>query len=221
MMAKNMSLLKFEPNSHTPFFLLLAFIGGFVDASSFVVFEVFTGHLTGNSILSMVYLAKLNWSMLLLSAVSISGFFLGTCLGSWQRLKNNSLRDYRFLVGLLFLLFAGVFALYFFAHTFYSVNIAIFIISLSMGLQNGFFNKAGTVGIHSTYVTGMTTSCINAFLKNVEGDSSKKVLFFAVLSFLLGGLTGGVLSVNYQFLGFSFVLVLLALAFIYSLTITD
>lgn len=216
-----MSLFQFEANSHTPFFLLLAFIGGFVDACSFVIFEVFTGHLTGNSILSMVYLAKLDWPMLLLSAVSICGFFLGTCLGSWQRLKNNSLRDYRFLIGLSFLLFTGVFALYFFAHAVYSDNIVIFIISLSMGLQNGFFNKAGTVGIHSTYVTGMTTSCVNAFLKNVQGDSSKKVLFLAVLSFILGGLTGGVLSVNYQFLGFSFVLILLALAFVYSLTIND
>lgn len=66
MMTKNMSLLKFEPNSHTPFFLLLAFISGFVDACSFVVFEVFTGHLTGNSILSMVHLAKLDWPMQLL-----------------------------------------------------------------------------------------------------------------------------------------------------------
>lgn len=216
-----MSLFQFEANSHMPFFLLLAFIGGFVDACSFVIFEVFTGHLTGNSILSMVYLAKLDWPMLLLSAVSICGFFLGTCFGSWQRLKNNSLRDYRFLIGLSLLLFTGVFALYFFAHAAYSDNIVIFIISLSMGLQNGFFNKAGSVGIHSTYVTGMTTSCINAFLKNVQGDSSKKVLFLAVLSFVLGGLTGGVLSVNYQFLGFSFVLILLSLAFIYSLSIDD
>lgn len=216
-----MPLFQFETNSHTPFFLLLAFIGGFVDACSFVIFEVFTGHLTGNSILSMVYLAKLDWPMLLLSAVSICGFFLGTCFGSWQRLKNNSLRDYRFLIGLSFLLFAGVLALYFFAHAVYSDNIVIFIISLSMGLQNGFFNKAGSVGIHSTYVTGMTTSCINAFLKNVKGDNSKNVLFLAVLSFVLGGLTGGVLSVNYQFLGFSFVLILLALAFVYSLAITD
>lgn len=216
-----MSLFKFEPNSHTPFFLLLAFIGGFVDASSFVIFEVFTGHLTGNSILSMVYLAQMDLSMLLLSAISIAGFFTGTLFGSWFRIKNNQLSCYRLVIGLVFLLFSSVFILYFLIHALYSPTLVIFIISLSMGIQNGFFNKVGSVGIHSTYVTGMTTSCINAFLKNVKGDNSKKVLFLAVLFFILGGLTGSVLSVKFHFAGFLFVLILLFIAFIYSLKIRN
>lgn len=215
------SLFHFEAKSHTPFFLLLAFIGGFVDACSFVIFEVFTGHLTGNSILSMIYLAKMNIGMLLLSAISILGFFAGTFLGSWIRLKHSAIVLYRFVLGLVFLIFSGVFTIYFFIQPLYSPDLAILLISLSMGIQNGYFNKAGTVGIHSTYVTGMTTSCINAFLKNVPGDSSKKVLLLAVLSFITGGLAGGILSVNYQYVGFSAVLILLGSALIYSFTIRD
>ncbi|EKT53676.1 YoaK family protein [Providencia burhodogranariea] len=205
-----------EPNTHLPFFLLLAFIGGFVDASSFVIFEVFTGHLTGNSVLSMIYLAQMNWAMLLLSAISILGFFLGTLTGSWFRMKKTSPSQHSYVISLVFILFAIVFSLHFFAPSAYSINLAIFMISLSMGIQNGYFNKAGSIGIHTTYVTGMTTSCIGAFLKNVEGDKSKKVLLCAVLSFIFGALAGGYLSVNYHLAGFSCVLILLFSAIIYS-----
>lgn len=85
-----------------------------------------------------------------------------------------------------------------------------------MGIQNGYFNKAGSVSIHSTYVTGMTTSCINAFLTNVEGDIGKKLLLAAVLSFILGALSGGYLSVHYHLGGFACVLVLFFSAMVYS-----
>jgi uncharacterized membrane protein YoaK (UPF0700 family) len=206
----------FEQKDHIPFFLLLTFIGGFVDASSFVIFNVFTGHLTGNSVLSMIYLAQMDWAMLGLSAISIAGFFLGTLSGSWVRIKDMSPALHIYVISLVFLLFSIVFACHFFMPSFYSTNLAIFLISLSMGIINGYFNKAGSVSIHSTYVTGMTTSCINSFLKNAEGDTGKKLLFFAVLSFIFGALSGGYLSVNYHLGGFSSVLILLFAAIVYS-----
>ena len=206
-----------ESTMKLPFYLLLAFIGGFVDACSFVIFEVFTGHLTGNSVLSMIYLAQMNWGLLLLSMISIGGFVLGTLSGTLTRMRSPSLVQEPYIIIIVFLLFSVVFSVHSFAPSLYSMNLAIFIISLSMGIQNGYFNKAGNVSIHSTYVTGMTTSCIGAFLKNSPEDSSKKVLLAAVLSFIFGALTGGILSVNYHFAGFSAVLILLAIAIIYSI----
>lgn len=207
----------FEPKDHIPFFLLLAFIGGFVDASSFVVFKVFTGHLTGNSVLSMVYAVQMDWNMLSFSAISMVGFFLGTLSGSWFRIKYASPSLHIYVISFVFFLFTTVFTLHFFVPSFYSTNLAILITSLSMGIINGYFNKAGSVSIHSTYVTGMTTSCINAFLNNAKGDSGKKLLFFAVLSFIFGALSGGYLSVNYHLAGFSCVLIFLFIAIIYSI----
>lgn len=206
-----------ESRIQLPFYLLLAFIGGFVDASSFVIFEVFTGHLTGNSVLSMIYLSQMNWALLSLSIISICGFVLGTISGTLTRMKSPSFILEPYIITVVFLLFSAVFLLHFFVPYLYSGNLAIFIISLSMGIQNGYFNKAGDVSIHSTYVTGMTTSCIGAFLKNSPEDNSKKVLSAAVLSFIFGALAGGYLSVNYHFTGFSAVLILLAIAIIYSM----
>ncbi|MBS0848059.1 YoaK family protein [Citrobacter sp. JGM124] len=206
-----------ESSMKLPFYFLLAFIGGFVDACSFVLFEAFTGHLTGNSVLSMIYVAQKDWALLLLSVISIFGFVLGTLTGTFTRMKSPSLVREPYIVTLVFLLFSIVFLLHFFIPELYSMNLAIFIISLSMGIQNGYFNKAGDVSVHSTYVTGMTTSCIGAFLKNTPEDNSKKVLLAAVLSFIFGALAGGFLSVNYHFAGFSVVLILLAIAIIYSI----
>lgn len=200
---------------HIPFFLLLTFIGGFVDASSFVIFKVFTGHLTGNSVLSMIYLAQMDWAMLGLSAISLVGFFLGTFSGSWTRIKVTSPSLHMYVIGSVFLLFSYVFALHFFAPSFFSINLAIFIISLSMGLINGYFNKAGSISMHTTYVTGMTTTCINAFLNNAPG-TGKGLLLSAVIAFMLGALSGGYLSVNYHLSGFSCVLILLFAAVVYS-----
>lgn len=206
-----------EPHTHPLLFLLLTFIGGFVDASSFVIFSVFTGHLTGNSVLSMIYISQMNWSMLFISIVSICGVFLGTLSGTYIRTKTASLLAYSPIISVEFILFAIVFSLYFFLPSFYSINIAVFLISLSMGLQNGFFNKVGSISIHSTYITGMTTSWIGAILnRSEEGDSKRITLFLFIISFIVGALIGGFLSVNYHLLGFSSVLVLLFIALIYS-----
>ncbi|EMA4783894.1 MULTISPECIES: YoaK family protein [Providencia] len=209
-----------EPHTHPLFFLLLTFIGGFVDSSSFVIFGVFTGHLTGNSVLSMIYISQMNWNMLFISIVSICGVFLGTLSGSYIRTKTASLLAYSLIISFEFILFAIVFSLYFFLPAFYSMNIAVFLISLSMGLQNGFFNKVGSVSIHSTYITGMTTSWIGTIIKrNENGDIQRITLFLFIISFIIGALAGGFLSVNYHFLGFSSVIALLLIALIYSLLI--
>lgn len=205
----------FEHSDHIPFFLLLTFIGGFVDASSFVIFKVFTGHLTGNSVLSMIYLAQMDWGMLSLSVISLAGFFMGTLSGAWARIKITSPSLHMYMIISVFLLFSIVFILHFFVPSFFSVNLAILMISMSMGIINGYFNKAGSVSIHTTYVTGMTTTCINAMLSNSPG-AGKSVLFFAIIAFMLGALSGGYLSVNYQFGGFSCVLILLFAAVVYS-----
>ncbi|HDU8656074.1 TPA: DUF1275 domain-containing protein [Morganella morganii subsp. morganii] len=203
-------------HTHLSFFLLLCFTGGFVDAGSFVIFEVFTGHLTGNSVLSMIYVTQMNWKALLISAVSVSGFIFGTMSGAVLRMKSESPSLYKYITGLIFIIFITVFSLRFFAVSMYSDNFTVFMISFSMGVLNGCFNKVGVVGIHPTYVTGMTTSCIGALLKNTKGDNSKKTLFFAVLSFVSGALTGGFLSVNYHFAGFSAALILLFAALLCS-----
>ncbi|WP_392562105.1 YoaK family protein [Orbus sturtevantii] len=206
----------FQPDTHLIFFCLLAFIGGFVDAGSFVIFGVFTGHLTGNSVLSMIFLAQLNWAMLIISLISIFGFLFGTFSGALIKIRYSLPLLHVYILFAELLLFALVFILYFGASSLYSGNLAIIMISFSMGIQNGYFNKAGTVNTHSTYVTGMITSCIHVFLNNMKDDINKKVLLFCILSFILGALIGGVLSVNYHLVGFAGSLGLLFGAVIYS-----
>lgn len=198
------------------FFAILAFIGGFVDASSFIMFETFTGHLTGNSILSVIYLAKFNWSMLALTIVSIIGFFLGTLGSSWLKIRKGKTTLQPFILLLALCLFTLVFSLYFFVPAFYFDSTSIFLISLSMGMQNGYFSKLDSTGVHTTYITGMTTNCIGAFLKKPGFDAGKKDYIYPIFCFVLGGFCGGAVSNYLGYRGFALVLIPLIIAVLLS-----
>ncbi|EFH2567331.1 DUF1275 domain-containing protein [Escherichia coli] len=50
---------------------ILTLVGGFCDSSTFVMQDIFTGHITGNTILAIVYLMQTNWNMFILCALSL------------------------------------------------------------------------------------------------------------------------------------------------------
>ncbi len=60
----------------------LAFVGGYADASSYLLAQTFTGHITGNSILAAVSLVNREWSIsmdrfLAIASFICSNFFTG------------------------------------------------------------------------------------------------------------------------------------------------
>src|SRR3984885_11527146 len=87
----------------------LAFVGGYADASSYLLARTFTGHLTGNCVLAAVSVASKDWYLTLdrLLAVMV---FLGGVLVSLMltrvipvRLRQFSLAIAMFIEGLFFL----------------------------------------------------------------------------------------------------------------------
>ncbi len=62
--------------------LLLAFIGGWVDAYGYLVLvQLFTAHMSGNSIAMTVYAGKADWARAFHRAFPIPLFVLGIFLG--------------------------------------------------------------------------------------------------------------------------------------------
>lgn len=198
------------------FFIILAFNGGFVDASSVVVFNVFTGHLTGNSILSLVHLSKLDFHLFFLSITSLTLFFTGSFLGV---LFNGSkkLTTFPLLVLIIILcIFTSFLIIKKSFESSYLDVICVALISLSMGIQNGFFSKIESIDAHSTYITGMTTSIIKCFFDNDINGKKKVTLIITVFSFILGGALGAFLSVNYGVKSFylAFLLILALILYV-------
>lgn len=208
------------------YMILFSFIGGFADASSFVVSGVFTGHLTGNFVLSTVYAVTQNYHLLGFSIIALIGFISGTTLGSWFRIKKEILIAYKTSIALIFQLTIIVFI--FFVNIYFNNNIShiIFLggLSFALGLQNGTIHSFHKMNIHSTYVTGMTTSLINNLLSLQQNDPDHaqksalyKIQFLMILAFVTGALTGAACIHFMQFFGFSVLVILLLITIILSI----
>jgi uncharacterized membrane protein YoaK (UPF0700 family) len=136
----------------------LAFVGGYADASSYLLARTFTGHLTGNCVLAAVSAASKDWYLtldrLLAVTVFLGGILFSLILNRFAlvQLRQSSLAIAMFIEVLLFLS----------ASLFLSnrANVELFIVCmcLALGLQNGALNKTNGISVHSTYMTGMVTT---------------------------------------------------------------
>src|ERR1700740_2757621 len=92
----------------------LAFIGGYADASSYLLARTFTGHLTGNCVLAAVSLASKDWHLTLDRLVAVI-VFLGGILFSLilNRFARDQLRQYSLAITMFIevLLFLSAFVL--------------------------------------------------------------------------------------------------------------
>ncbi len=204
-------------------YLLLAFIGGFTDASSFINFEVFTGHLTGNSILSTIYFVQDNMPLLLLSIISLICFLVGSVGGAIIRTQFNNRFTRSFTLFLIvLLLLATVIVQRYLGDTgnIYHKFIMIGFVSMAMGIQNGFFNQAMGVGAHTTYITGMTTSLISALMTKtkepLKTHNSKIILPLLISTFILGAFSGAMISTQQGLESYLVILGLSVIAFVCS-----
>ncbi|HCU0389677.1 TPA: DUF1275 domain-containing protein [Escherichia coli] len=191
---------------------LFTLFGGYCDASTFVLAGVFCSHITGNSVLAMVYMVEGNWIMFVYCSVSLSGFLFGTVLGCLWRLY--CLTDRYFLI--MSLLFIQTVLVITGGVLWMASNSSGFIVcqGLSMGLQNGVIMYLHNIKIHSTYISGMSTTLLNSLFKkhNQEELELHRTLFADVFCFITGALFGGMLTYYFSVTGMFFSLSFLLIA---------
>jgi uncharacterized membrane protein YoaK (UPF0700 family) len=164
----------------------LAFVGGYADASSYLLARTFTGHLTGNCVLAAVSAASKDWYLtldrLLAVIVFLGGILFSSILNRFVpvRLRQSSLAIAMFIEVLLFLS----------ASLFVSnrANEELFIVCmcLALGIQNGALHKTNGITVHSTYMTGMVTTLMQ---KSFDRFSAKRMW----ISFIFGAVTGAMI----------------------------
>jgi uncharacterized membrane protein YoaK (UPF0700 family) len=173
--------------------LLLAAVGGYGDAASFLLVRCFTGHVTGNMVLAAVALTTRGstWEPLL----SVVCFLCGTALTQRLRFSPDS------RVGnasMHFVLMAEIVLLLLTPNLLLTHHRGWFIstMSIALGMQNGAFSKADGISVHTTYLTGTITRLLGLLvrpkaLRGTDESSEMKKLFAVWLSFILGVLCGG------------------------------
>ncbi|HEX3446192.1 MAG TPA: YoaK family protein, partial [Chthoniobacterales bacterium] len=138
----------------------LAFIGGYADASSFLLAGTFTGHLTGNCVLAAVSAVGKDWYLtadrLLAVIVFLGGILVSLILNRFTstRLRPSSLAIAMLIEVLLFL------AAFLFVSN-RANELFIVCMCLALGIQNGALNRTNGISVHSTYMTGMVTTLIH------------------------------------------------------------
>jgi uncharacterized membrane protein YoaK (UPF0700 family) len=192
----------------------LAFIGGYADASSFLLARTFTGHLTGNCVLAAVSAASGDWYLTLDRLLAVIAFLEGILCSlilnrfAPIRLRQSSLAIAMFIEVLLFL------SAYLFLSNRANEELFIVCMCVALGIQNGALYKTNGISVHSTYMTGMVTALMQKSFDHLSSkqipkedfsrDSARltiQVLALMWISFILGALTGAVIVSSFHRIG--------------------
>ncbi len=198
--------------------LVLALVGGFADAGSYVLVSSFTGHITGNSIMLMVHLVNSQWPEALSCLIAAAAFLAGTAGGvNWPYPAGRSAcrRLAPALVLEIALITAGMIVPALPGTGRKDVFLAS--LCLALGLQNGMLGKVGLVGVHTTFITGLSTTLVKDLVTGTPGPK-REVLLSVIGCFILGALAGAWALTRFGIAAFSVVLALLAFAWLLAVT---
>ncbi len=196
---------------------LLAFTGGYADAASFILTGSFTGHLTGNTVLTMVHLVQGEWRAAISSVLAVAAFALGTAGADWLDTDAGapaSARQLRLPLMLEgFLLLVAVACHWQIRRL--GLEASVVCLCLGLGIQNGALQKCGGLSFHTTFITGMSTSVLAATVGKVSDEKtltappkhSAAVLTGLMLVFAGGAMVGGLFSFHFQTAGLAAILV--------------
>ncbi len=151
----------------------LASAGGYADAASYLLAGSFTGHLTGNTVLSAIALGGGNLHKLFLPVLAVTLFVCGTAMGlALGRLDSQGLKPLMIALSFETILVACA-AMSGTLHALNPKTILVTCLCLALGIQNGVFRKTDGVSVHATYVTGDVTSLIASLFPTNPAKASR------------------------------------------------
>ncbi len=192
----------------------LAFVGGYADASSYLLARTFTGHLTGNCVLAAVSAASKEWYLTLDRLLAVIVFLAGILVSLiLNRFVPVRLRQYSLAIAMFIEVLLIVSASLFLINR---ANAELFIVCmcLALGIQNGALDKTNGISVHSTYMTGMVTTLMQKSFRHLSSKRSPKedssrdsvrltiqVLAPMWISFIFGALAGAVIVSSFHSVG--------------------
>lgn len=199
------------------FVFFMAFTGGFADAASFILIGTFSGHLTGNSILSLIWVIDSNYRAFFVSVTALIGFIVGTILGIiWRKNIKQEKNMYLPMICQLALVIIIIIIKKLSGEAMISNYIFAFGLSFSLGIQNGVYNRILKTNIHTTYITGITTSLFEALLytdkSNLDKVFNKKIFALISSGFVFGAGTGAFMTHHFNIDGFMLIILLISIS---------
>ena len=180
--------------------------------------DSFTGHTTGNAILACIGIARGQWSTVRACLLAVGAFLCGTALGSvWPGADGHGpcRRLAQPLAAEIVLIVLGTFV----ATPDTDAGRQIFVVCLcvSLGVQNGILSKIGSLSVHSTFITGMSSTVVTT-LAHGKADPKLWLLLAVIGCFVTGAFGGGWMVDHMRRDGFVGLLILLAVSLVLALT---
>jgi uncharacterized membrane protein YoaK (UPF0700 family) len=207
--------------------LLLGWVAGFADAFGYLVLnEIFTSHMSGNSVAAGAEVGRGHWAVAAQHAWPIVFFIFGFFTGLFLETVCGRLQIRRRLSATLILEIV-LLAMFFFlgrswAHSggitpgasakFY---LLVALLAGAMGVQSASLRRVRGQSVHTSYVTGMLTHSVEYAVKalfaaydrlrcrvtNSAREDVKLMIFYAGvwLSFTVGAVCGGIGESHWQF----------------------
>ena len=145
----------------------LAWVGGSLDAMSYLALgHVFTGNMTGNTVLLAMALGSANMPRTLRSLLAVLGFALGVAVGTgllrgratgWNSRVNGVLLLEAALLGVALLVFAWTSQTVLLAPWIHGL---IVLLGMVMGMQSAAVRQVHLAGVWTTFITGTLTQWI-------------------------------------------------------------
>jgi uncharacterized membrane protein YoaK (UPF0700 family) len=191
----------------------LAFAGGYGDSASFVLANTFTGHVTGAFVLAAISVASHDWPTCSRRFIGIALFVAGIlCSATLRRFAIRKPPWFLFssVMGIeIVLISAAYFAMT--SHVAFRLELFVSCMSLALGLQNGAWQKAGAISVHTTYLTGMLTDLLTSAAERSNAPAAldrepeanlKASLHRGIwLAFVLGAGIGAAMVFRFEALG--------------------
>lgn len=199
--GKNRELhVQHKAHESVPFGMLLATVGGFLDAYTFISKNgIFATAQTGNIVLLGVYASEGEWGRALSHVPPIVAFIIGVFVAEW--IKNKSAHFSVLGWERLVLIFeiTVLFIIGLIPHTIPDIVVTV-AVSFASSVQVSSFRKLVDSPYNSTISTGNLRSASCAAYTAITQKDYKSAVrairyFIIILSFLLGGFLGGLLTV--------------------------
>jgi uncharacterized membrane protein YoaK (UPF0700 family) len=209
----------------------LAFVGGYSDAISYIFVRTFTGHITGNAVLSAIGIATHNWLLATNNLIAIVAFLLGVILSLIvsrfaHRQRHSSPEAFSLCMEAALILIAVGLG----KDLRQLPNQLLFTVfmCLALGLQNGTWQEVSGQTIHTNYITGTASKLVEYIAERLKCDRSHhriaktspgrfNLRFFPaiLIGFLLGALSGANLALYFRSVAATGVAVLVLLLAFY------
>ncbi len=185
-----------------------AFLGGYADASGYVLTGAFTGHITGAIVVAAIGVASRDWQSFFLRLGGIACFLLSVATAE-SLVKVLGQRLSHYVLTVLIAIEVVLFALGYLAasrHLNSALAPLVVFLSLALGLQNGVWRRlGGAAAVHTTFFTGLSINLVatetdEKLLHSRESSSATSVKLPADLwlAFFLGATGGATAALHFH-----------------------